>query len=109
VIDWLRLLQRQPDGPDRTRRIDEAQQILRARLSYSGTTLKFSNEEGDSWWWLMDSADANAAKLILAEVDREHGQAAVERLIRDLRLEEIFGFAPGTEFKGSLTVKSKFS
>jgi hypothetical protein len=42
-------------------------------------------------------------------VDREHGQGAVDRLIRELRLEEIFGFAPGTEFKGSLTVKSKFS
>jgi hypothetical protein len=53
--------------------------------------------------------NCNAAKLILAEVSREHGQAAVDHLIADLRLDQIFGFAPGTEFKGNLTVKSKFS
>jgi uncharacterized protein YfaS (alpha-2-macroglobulin family) len=54
---------------DRTHRLDEANQILRARLTYGGSTLKFSNEEGDFWWWLMDSADANAARLILAVLD----------------------------------------
>ncbi len=42
----------------------------------------------------------NGAKLILAEVQREHGQSAVDRLIRDLDLERLFGFAPGIEFKG---------
>jgi hypothetical protein len=52
--------------------------------------------------------NANGAKLILAEVQREHGQAAVDTLIRDLELEHIFGFAPGTVFDGSLLVKSKF-
>ena len=55
--------------PDRARRLDEAQQILRARLTYAGTTLRFSTEEDDFWWWLMDSADANAARLILAVLD----------------------------------------
>ena len=37
----------------------------------------------------------NSAKLILAEVQREHGQAAVDRLIRELELEDAFGFRPG--------------
>lgn len=41
----------------------------------------------------------NAARLILAEVQREHGQAAVDGLIRELGLEEAFGFRPGTGFK----------
>jgi hypothetical protein len=45
---------------------------------------------------------ANGAKLILAEVQREHGQAAVDALIRELALERIFGFAPGRRFDGSL-------
>jgi hypothetical protein len=49
--------------------------------------------------------NANSAKLILAEVTREHGQAAVDRLIRELDLERIFGFAPGTRFEGGLAVK----
>ena len=38
------------------------------------------------------------ARLILAEVAREHGQDAVDRLIRELRLDEVFGIAPGTAF-----------
>jgi len=37
----------------------------------------------------------NSAKLILAEVQREHGQGAVDRLIRELDLEAAFGFKPG--------------
>ena len=41
----------------------------------------------------------NAARLILAEVRREHGQAAVDRLIRELNLDETFGLKPGTVFK----------
>jgi len=41
----------------------------------------------------------NSARLILAEVQREHGQAAVDKLIRDLDLEKAFGLKPGTVFK----------
>jgi hypothetical protein len=37
----------------------------------------------------------NAAKLVLAEVEREHGQEAVDRLIREFDLERVFGFKPG--------------
>lgn len=40
----------------------------------------------------------NGAKLILAEVLREHGQDAVDRLIREYDLEQLFGFTPGSEF-----------
>jgi hypothetical protein len=41
----------------------------------------------------------NGARLILAEVAREHGQLAVDQLIREFDLEQLFGFKPGTEFK----------
>jgi hypothetical protein len=40
----------------------------------------------------------NGARLILADVAREHGQEAADRLIRELRLDEVFGIAPGTRF-----------
>ena len=40
----------------------------------------------------------NGARLVLAEVAREHGQAEVDALIRQLDLERIYGFAPGTRF-----------
>ena len=38
----------------------------------------------------------NAARLILAEVASEHGAAAADVLIRELALERVFAFAPGT-------------
>lgn len=49
--------------------------------------------------------NANSAKLILAEVSREHGQAAVDRLIRELNLDKVFNFAPGMRFEGGLAIK----
>lgn len=42
----------------------------------------------------------NGTKLILAEVLKEHEQKVVDQLIRELDLETIFDFKPGTVFKG---------
>lgn len=81
VIDWLRIL-RQVDGvPNAAKRLTEANQILRSRLTYAGTTLKFSNEQDDFWWWLMDSADANAARLILAVIDDPEWRDDIPRMV----------------------------
>jgi len=41
----------------------------------------------------------NGARLILAEVQREHGQVAVDQLIREFDLQQLFGFTTGEEFK----------
>ncbi len=48
--------------------------------------------------------NANSAKLILSEVQKEHGQAAVDGLILKLNLRQIFGFEPGTRFEGGLAI-----
>ena len=42
----------------------------------------------------------NAVRLILGELAREHGQGAVDALIRELDLEQAFGLKPGTDFSG---------
>lgn len=81
VIDWLAILKRLPGVPEQARRLEEAQQILRARVSYAGTTLKFSTEADDFWWWLMDSPDANAARLILAVLDDPAWRDELPRLV----------------------------
>ncbi len=81
VIDWLQILRRVDGIADRERRLDEAQQILRARLNYAGTTLRFSTEADDFWWWLMDSPDANAARLILALLDDPAWKDELPRLV----------------------------
>lgn len=64
--------------------LDKARQLLKVQADFGG----FYN--------------ANGAKLILAEVTREHGQAAVDALIQELDLDRVFGFVPGTVFDGSL-------
>lgn len=49
--------------------------------------------------------NGNSAKLILSEVNREHGQQAVDRLIAECGLDTVFGFKPGDRFEGGLVVK----
>jgi hypothetical protein len=66
--------------------LDRARQLLKVQADFGG----FYN--------------GNSAKLILSEVQREHGQEAVDSLIRELRLTEIFGFEPGTRFTGGLAI-----
>ncbi|WP_440114153.1 alpha-2-macroglobulin family protein [Acidovorax sp. BL-A-41-H1] len=69
VIDWVNVLKRVADVPQRDQRLAEAQQILRARLSFQGTKLIFSTEQDDYWWWLMQNGDVNTARLMLAVMD----------------------------------------
>ena len=67
--------------------LDKAKELLKVQADFGG----FYN--------------ANSAKLILAEVSREHGQEAVDRLIREVGLDKVFGFEPGTRFEGGLAIK----
>jgi hypothetical protein len=67
--------------------LDKARELLKVQADFGG----FYN--------------ANSAKLILAEVSREHGPAAVGRLIGEPRLDAIFGSEPGSRFEGGLAIK----
>jgi len=69
VIDWLNILKRVQDIPERDKRIAEATQILRSRISYQGSRMVFSSEREDYWWWLMQNGDSNAARLLLTVQD----------------------------------------
>ena len=40
----------------------------------------------------------NASKLILAELAKQHRQATVNQLVPVFRMDEVFGFKPGTSF-----------
>ncbi|WP_225781493.1 alpha-2-macroglobulin [Xenophilus sp. Marseille-Q4582] len=69
VIDWINILRRVKDVPQREQRLAEADSVLKARLSYQGTKLIFSTEQGDYWWWLMASGDVNTARLLLTVME----------------------------------------
>ncbi len=82
VIDWYLVLTRTPSLPQREARLREAGQILKSRLNLQGTTMTFSTERSDDWWWLMASADVNANRLLLAMLDNPAWKADMGRLAR---------------------------
>jgi hypothetical protein len=51
--------------------------------------------------------NANAFRLILSEVMKEHGQQTVDQPISELGLEWLFGFRPGTRFESGLAPGSE--
>ena len=81
LLDWWAVLRRVEALPQRAARLDEVQRLLRSRLAAGGTTLRFSTEASDDWWWLMDGPDANAARLLLAAVDSPAWKDDVPRLV----------------------------
>ncbi len=80
VIDWVNILKRVTDVPQREQRLAEAMQVLRARLSFQGTKMSFSTEKDDYWWWLMANGDVNTARLILTVMDDPAWQDDMGRL-----------------------------
>jgi alpha-2-macroglobulin len=81
LLDWWSILRRVDALPERTARLAEVQNLLRSRLTVGGTTLRFSSEDSDSWWWLMEAPDANAARLLLAAVSAPEWKDEVPRLV----------------------------
>lgn len=57
--------------------LDKARQLLSTQVEFGG------------------GYNRNGARLILADVIREHGQSAADALIRELKLDQTFGFRPG--------------
>lgn len=82
AIDWYNILKRHDGIPDREKRLKEAEQILRSRLNFQGTTMGFSTEGTDNLWWLMVSNDTNSVKLILSMLDSEKWKEDMPRMVR---------------------------
>jgi uncharacterized protein YfaS (alpha-2-macroglobulin family) len=82
VLDWYQILERSSGLPQHAQRLKEADQILRSRLNLQGTTMTFSTERTDDWWWLMSSADSNANRLLLAMADNPSWKDDIGRLAR---------------------------
>ncbi len=81
VIDWRNILRNISDIPDRETRIREAEQILRARMNFQGTTMGFSTEGTDRLWWLMVSVDVNAVRALLSLMKEPTWKEDMPRLV----------------------------
>jgi hypothetical protein len=110
VIDWLAILNRMPAIAERDAGRVRAEQVLRARLDFTGTRLVFSTETDDAWWWLMESTDANAGKLVLAVLDSPQWRADLPKLATGLLGRQVRGHWSTTTANvwGSLAL-AKFS
>jgi hypothetical protein len=82
LLDYLSLLGRMSDVPNRAIRRANVERILSARLTLGGTTTGFSTERADLMDWMLATAETNVNRFLLLS----HGSAAFERdLPRSLR------------------------
>jgi len=84
LIDWVQILQRLPEAAQRDTRLQEAKQLLQSRLSFQGTQVVFSTEKDDHWWWQMQGADSNAARLLMTALTLPEWKDDVPRLAQGL-------------------------
>ncbi len=82
VLDWLNVLERTVKIPEHAARLEAAKQIIRSRLNFQGTTMGFSTEGSDDLFWLMQSADANANRAILALIEDRAWRVDLPRMVR---------------------------
>ncbi|PKN17285.1 MAG: alpha-2-macroglobulin [Deltaproteobacteria bacterium HGW-Deltaproteobacteria-6] len=80
VIDWRNILRNIPDIRDNAARVKEAEQILRSRLNFQGTTMGFSTERSDVLWWLMVSVDVNAVRALITLMNEPSWKEDMPRL-----------------------------
>jgi len=80
VIDWLNLLRREQNIPDRKKRLVEAEQLLRAKVEWRGSAIAFKG--GMQPWWLMNSMDEDANRLLLSASSDESWKTDIGRVVR---------------------------
>ncbi|MCX5907941.1 MAG: hypothetical protein NTY64_12345, partial [Deltaproteobacteria bacterium] len=81
VIDWLNILLNSQSFPNREVRMKEAEQIIRSRLNFQGTTMGFTTEKTDCLWWLMVSNDVNAVRVLLPLLQLADWKESMPRLV----------------------------
>lgn len=82
LLDWLQVLDRLKEIPQRDARRKQAETLLRARMNFQGTTLGFSTESVDALWWLMVSTDVNAVRALGILAGRAGWAEDAPRLVR---------------------------
>jgi len=108
LLDWLGILTRQSRIADQPRLLAEARRLVRARMDLHGTTLNFSTERNDNWWWLMSSPDSNALRALRLGVQMREWDDSLPRMARGAILRQRKG-AWGTTVSnawGALAVRA---
>lgn len=80
LLDWWSVLHRIEGSRDQATRLREVEQLVRSRLNLQGSSLGFSSESLDGLWWLMNSVDTTAVRLILLLLEQQRWQEDLPRL-----------------------------
>lgn len=91
LIDWYLVVKNLPELPQRDKKVADAKQELRNRLSYAGARLVFTTERSDYWWWMMISGDSNAFRLIEATLDEADWKDDLPRLMQGAMERQVRG------------------
>ncbi|KXU92645.1 alpha-2-macroglobulin [Caballeronia megalochromosomata] len=84
VLDYYAILSRVDGIPDREEKRAQAEQVIRARLTYQGTQLTFTTEREDNLWWLMTGTETNAARTALIFADAPGWKDEMPRVVAGL-------------------------
>lgn len=84
VLDYDAILSRVDGIPERDAKRAQAEQIIRARLTYQGTRVGFSTERDDDLWWLMTGTETNAARTALLFADAPGWKEEMPRIVAGL-------------------------
>jgi uncharacterized protein YfaS (alpha-2-macroglobulin family) len=84
VINWLSLLQRMSDIPNREAERARARQVILGRMLSRGESLVFPNDDLDNWWWLMDNRAVNSARLLLTVAGQPGWEKDAPRIAQGL-------------------------
>lgn len=84
LLDYYAILSRVDGIAQRDDKRAQAEQILRARLTYQGTRLTFSTERDDDLYWLMTGTESNAARTALLFADAPGWKDEMPRLVGGL-------------------------
>jgi alpha-2-macroglobulin len=81
LLDWWSVLHRVTGIHNQASRLQEVEHIVHSRLNLQGGSLGFSSESRDGLWWLMATADTNAARLMLLLLEHHQWQEDLPRLL----------------------------
>ncbi|WP_213778409.1 Ig-like domain-containing alpha-2-macroglobulin family protein [Caballeronia sp. dw_276] len=84
LLDYYAILSRVNGIAQRDDQRAQIDQILRARMTYSGTRLTFSTAADDDLYWLMTGPETNAARMALLFADNPSWKDEMPRLIGGL-------------------------
>jgi hypothetical protein len=84
LLDYYAILSRVDGIAQRDDQRAQIDQILRARMTYSGTRLTFSTAADDDLYWLMTGPETNAARMALLFADNPSWKDEMPRLIGGL-------------------------